>query len=124
SISTTTISGNHAETGGGAGGGLWMGFFRNGVNPGVTIDRSTISGNTAKNAGGIERNRGTITVTNTTISGNNSTQLSASGGGGITDSCGGTTPMLLVNCTVTDNTAAGTSVGGGIVNCGSTTGVA
>ncbi len=114
SISNTTISGNHAANPGGVGGALFTGFFSVTAPPLVTIDATTISGNDAGTGGGIGRNRGSLTVTNSTISGN--TSLSSSGGG-VYDSGGYAASMLLVNCTISNNTASASS-GGGIFNNG------
>ena len=118
SISGTTIDGNNAVAGGGGGGGLWVGFFSTTDTPAVTIDKSTFSNNQAKTGGAIFRNRGSMTVTNSTISGNTSTQASSFGGGGVYDSGGFLTSMLLADCTITNNTSAGVSTGGGIQNNG------
>jgi hypothetical protein len=114
SISNTTLAGNHAGAGGGEGGGLFMGFFSVTAPPVVTIDTSTISGNDAGTGGGIARNRGSLTVTNSTISGNTSFTL---GGGGIYDSGGYVSSMLLLNCTISNNMTSASS-GGGIFNNG------
>ena len=90
------------------------------ASPLVTIDRSTINNNDAGNGGGISRNRGSITVTNSTISGNTS---NTAPGGGIYDAGGYVLPLLLVNCTVADNTASTAQTpGGGIFNNGITGG--
>ena len=74
----------------------------------MTLTNSTVSGNTANaNFGGGIRNFGTLTVTNTTISGN-----TANFGGGISHN--GT--LTVTNSTVSDNTAG--VKGGGIYNSG------
>ncbi|REJ53046.1 MAG: endo-1,3-1,4-beta-glycanase ExsH [Microcystis aeruginosa DA14] len=72
----------------------------------LTLNNSTITGNTATYGGGIDNN-GTLTLTNSTISGNT--------GGGIHN--WGT--LTLTNSTITGNTAA--YDGGGIVNWGTLT---
>ena len=78
----------------------------------LTVTNSTISGNTATNysGGGIGNFSGTLTVTNSTISGN---QAAHSGGGIYTNN-----NTLLNHVTITDNLADsnddGTGSGGGI----------
>ncbi|MCZ8223651.1 MAG: right-handed parallel beta-helix repeat-containing protein, partial [Microcystis sp. LE19-84.1B] len=74
----------------------------------LTLTNSTISGNTATYGGGIY-NDGTLTLTNSTISGNT--------GGGIHN--WGRGILTLTNSTITGNTA--TNFGGGIENDGTLT---
>jgi len=76
----------------------------------LTLTNSTVSGNTADFGGGIT-NRGTLTLSNSTVSGN----MATSDGGGIYN--GGT--LTLSNSTVSGNMATG--VGGGIYNVGTLT---
>ncbi|MCA2656015.1 right-handed parallel beta-helix repeat-containing protein, partial [Microcystis sp. M061S2] len=77
----------------------------------LTLTNSTISGNTATSGGGIYNNSwGTLTLTNSTISGNTATRYS---GGGIDNS--GT--LTLTDSTISGNTAI---YGGGIDNSGGT----
>ena len=91
-------------------------FFRGGggiYNGGtLTLTNSTVSGNEADNeygyGGGID-NGGTLTLTNSTVSGNTA---SDDDGGGIYNSLFGT--LTLTNSTVSGNTAS--SDGGGIYN--------
>jgi hypothetical protein len=80
----------------------------------LTVVQSTISGNTANGGGGgISNNGGTLTIINSTISGNTASQ-----GGGIQNV--GT--VTLVNTTINANTATGgAGQGGGIFNGGSAT---
>jgi hypothetical protein len=133
-ISGCTISGNNS---GGDGGGIWSagtlsltnctvsgnfaflggGIFNDGGS--VTIQQnSTVSGNTAVFGGGI-LNGGTLTVRDSTLSGNHAIGFDLPGrhivgqGGGIFDGTGGST--TLDGCTVSDNTA---ELGGGIYNRG------
>jgi CSLREA domain-containing protein len=83
--------------------------------PTVNISGLTISGgnpNIGENGGGIS-NSGTLTLTNTTISGN--TVIFATSGGGIYNG-GGT--LALVNSTVTNNSSSGGAGCGGIYNQG------
>jgi hypothetical protein len=91
-LTRSTVSGNT----GSQGGGMFFGAFSIGADPMVTIADSTISGNTAPNAGGIFYNRGTLTVRNTTISGNTGKGIFA-----------GDTDATLRNCTIAGNTSNG-----------------
>ncbi|WP_353081654.1 choice-of-anchor Q domain-containing protein, partial [Tessaracoccus lapidicaptus] len=86
---------------GGAGGGVY-GFF----NSTVTIERSTISGNSANDVGGGIRSLGNTTIVNSTISGNTSTGWH---GGGVFHTDGA---MTISASTVTGNTAPGGTAGG------------
>jgi len=79
----------------------------------VTLNGLTITNGLASNGGGILNNGGTLTVTNSTLSGNTAT---AGGGGGILNN-GGT--LTVTNSTLSGNTA--TSNGGGIFNNGTLT---
>ncbi len=101
-ISSLTISGGSAAPSGGSatsGGGI--------DNSGtLTVDDSTISGNSASGAGGGVENAGTLTIADSTVSGNSA----AGDGGGIDNSLG---TLTLINSTIAANTAAS---GGGISN--------
>ncbi|MDM8568468.1 Calx-beta domain-containing protein, partial [Thiotrichales bacterium HSG1] len=77
----------------------------------LTLNNSTISGNSATTAGGAFANAGTLTLNNSTISGN-----STSDGGGVRNTGGGT--VTLNNTTVSNNTV--TNNGGGINNVSGT----
>ncbi len=79
------------------------GIFNGGT---LTLNNSTVSGNTADFGGGIE-NGGTLTVNNSTVSGNTAVQVGV--GGGIRNN--GT--LTLKSSTVSGNTAG---FGGGISN--------
>jgi CSLREA domain-containing protein len=71
----------------------------------VTVTNSTLSGNSASSGGGISNSMGgTVTVTNSTLSGNSGF------GGGIFNSSGGT--VTVTNSTLSGNSANG--LGGGI----------
>ena len=77
----------------------------------LTLTNSTVSGNTANdNGGGIFSAGGTLTITNSTVSGN-------SGEGGGIHNGGGT--LTITNSTVSDNIAG--DKGGGIRNDGTLT---
>jgi Bacterial Ig-like domain len=103
-ISGLTIRNGKAHAGDPNGGGI--------ANSGtLTLNNSTVSINTATNAGGgINNNRGTVTLNNSTVSGNKATSL---GGGGIYN----TGTVTLNNSTVSGNEA---SEAGGIYNDGGT----
>ena len=75
----------------------------------LTVSDSIISGNSGNDGGGIT-NWGTLTVINTTISGNTST---IQAGGGIQNSSGS---LTVINSTISGNTAA--TQAGGIQNNG------
>jgi parallel beta-helix repeat protein len=99
SLTGTTLEGftiTHTE--GSAGSGVYI------VNSNLTINECTISGNTGITGAGIY-NRGTLTITLSTISGNTATDC---GGGGIYNSVGRITITLS---TISGNTA---NYGGGI----------
>jgi len=77
----------------------------------LTVSNSTIKGNQASGAGGIASGGGPLTITNSTIKGNQ-----ANSAGGI-DSWGGL--LTLTNSTISDNEALGGEAGG--VDCGDAT---
>jgi hypothetical protein len=106
-LDRTVVRGSEADEGGGVSNGL------NNSNPGtVTIRNSTISGNEAGfSGGGIANAFGEMTIRNSTVSGN----ASGFGGGGITHR--GT--MTITNSTVTDNQAD--ELGGGVRSRGTDT---
>jgi CSLREA domain-containing protein len=86
----------------------------------LTLTNSTVSGNSAAFGGGIS-NSGTLTLTNSTVSGNNAGEeggIGAAEGGGILNFSGGT--VILTNSTVSGNKALSNSHGGGIYNGGGT----
>ena len=131
SASLLIVSGNHASgvfqvdekvtaafsgitiSGGNEDGGAGGGIVNGGT---LTITESVISGNSAGDGGGIS-NGGTLTITNSAVSSN-----SATGPGGIDEphgdgggiSNGGT--LTITNCDISDN--SGKDVGGGISNDG------
>jgi len=76
----------------------------------LTLTNTTVSGNRALGGGGID-NAGTLTLINSTVSGNSATNLYASGGGIYN---AGT--LTLINSTVSSNSAS--TSGGGIYNGG------
>ncbi|MBD2624714.1 right-handed parallel beta-helix repeat-containing protein [Microcystis flos-aquae FACHB-1344] len=85
----------------------------------LTLTNSTITGNTAGVGGGIYNQSGTLTLTNSTISGNKAHSddddiYTVGSGGGIYN--GGT--LTITNSTISGNTADG---GGGISNWGTLT---
>jgi hypothetical protein len=104
-ITNSTVSNNVAS--GFGGGGI--------LNAGkLTIDGSTISGNSGDVGGGVNNGDGTLTITNTVISGND-----GDGGGGLTQFGPGLTTVM--DSTISGNTAATGGAGvrlnlGGTVN--------
>jgi hypothetical protein len=77
----------------------------------VTIIDSTISGNTAPFSGGISNNNGSLTLTNTTVSSNSATGTglfvpTAGGLANYTFNTGVGAPVTLTNCTFSGNTTA------------------
>jgi CSLREA domain-containing protein len=77
----------------------------------LTLTNTTVSGNRAEHFGGGIYNAGALTLTNSTVSGN-----SAGNGGGIYNAVGA---LTLTNSTVSGNSALGD--GGGIWNTGTVT---
>lgn len=86
----------------GYGGGI-SNSYNSSLSPTITINRCTISGNSAERGGGI-RNNGTATILNSTIANNQ-----AYDGGGIR--CGGV--LTMTNSTITGNSARNN--GGGLL---------
>jgi CSLREA domain-containing protein len=77
----------------------------------LTLENCTLSGNSARQGGGIyNQTGGTLTLKNCTLSGN----LADDGGGGIYNQTGGT--LTLENCTLSGNLARNGLDGGGIYN--------
>ena len=137
-ISHSNVSDNFAGTQPsglyGGGGGIYSSFG------GLTIDNSTISGNTSGAGGGIQAVAGTMHINKSTISGNstgpggggagienedtatitNSTISGNSAGTGVGGGINQGDTLILSNSTVTDNSAS-TGEGGGIRNYFGTT---
>ena len=104
-VTSSTLSGNRAFR---PGGGIFN--ARGGM---LTVTSSALSGNFAfLGGGGIFNDGGTVTVTNSTISGNLVSKLSVPNGGGGIENHG--------TVTVTSSTLSGNSapIGGGILNGG------
>ncbi len=93
----STVTGNSAKEG--------AGVHNSGT---LTLDRSTLSGNTSSGKGGGVFNAGTATVRNSTVYGN-----AAGGGGGIASSG----PVLILHSNITSNNS-NNSNGGGIYRVG------
>ncbi len=105
-ITSTTIKQNSAVHGGGA-------IFNEGSST-LTVTDSVISVNSAATGGGVDNDTSTLAVTESILSGNESTGTSSNaGGGGIADSGGSAS---ITASTLWDNTAAGG--GGGILMSG------
>ncbi len=118
SIIDSTISNNSAlgsPDSAGSGGGL-----HNGTNANTTIIRSTFSSNLAGTGGGIA-NLGSLTGTNSTISGNTVPPPTITGGGGNGGGLfnAGSGVLNLLNVTITNNSACDSCFhvfGGGLSN--------
>lgn len=116
---------SNSEATGNGGGGIINdgGIF--GVGATLTVFNSTITGNTARGGGGIHNQNGTITISNTIISNNTSTapvgNLGIGVGGGISNVAReDDSTVTIYQSTITGNTAEGTG-GGGINNSASLT---
>ncbi len=75
----------------------------------VTVINSTISGNSAPFSGGISNNNGPLTLINTTVSGNSATGTGIPTAGGLanyTFTVGVDAPVILINSTFSGNTAS------------------
>jgi len=105
-ITSCIISGNTSTSGWGGG------ISCNGTNSTLTITDSIISGNSAYVGGGIFCSglNSALTITESIISGNS---VNGSGGGIFSNS-----PLILTNCTVTENTADYNAAG---IYCGTLT---
>ena len=109
-LSSTTLSGNHAISGAGA----WVG----GDTAAISIENSTFAGNIASGFGGglfIEINHGSAVISGTTFSGNQA--HSDAGGVAVSISKG---PATIANSTIFGNSSA--SNGGGGVSLSSSEG--
>ena len=106
-ISDVTI--RHGKANGSAPANSGGGIYNSGT---LTLTNSTVSGNSATSGGGaiFNNNAGTLTLTNSTVSGN-----TAFYGGGIYNNAG---ILILTNSTVSGNSA--TDFGGGIFSDGGT----
>ena len=106
SITGSTISGNSAS---GGGGGI---SSSNKPSDNLVVIDSTLSGNSTSGIGGaIQNARGTVTIVNSTLTGN-----IANRGGGLYNS---TDAYYDSNIAITDSTLANNLAGGGIYNSGS-----
>ncbi len=99
-LSFVHVTGNVSNN---IGGGL-----RNFIGSTMNVYHSTVSSNTSTGRGGGIDNSGTLTVINSTISGNRVTAGAANGGGGIASSGGA--PVNLINSTITDNEVPATTL--------------
>ncbi|MCR9272669.1 MULTISPECIES: Hint domain-containing protein [Mameliella] len=105
-VEACTFTGNAAPNG--PGGAIW----NNGT---LTITDSTFAYNHAFGKGGAVFSQGVMTATNTTFTNNTVIAGYPGEGGGISASGNASTQLTLIDCTVTDNVAAGTgATGGGI----------
>ncbi len=113
-LDKSTISGSSVTGSGnqGLGGGIFV--VGNGTSPTLTVTNTTISGNSASNQGGgiWNGNNITVNITNSTIANNKAISADGKGGlgGGIMRTSG---KMTIVNSTIAGNTAG--FQGGGII---------
>ena len=87
----------------------------------LTLTNSTVSGNSAYDRGGGVYNRGTVTLTNSTVSGNTAASFEKNNSGGGVYNRG---TVTLTNSTVSGNRAdssLGSTRGGGVFNSGTVT---
>jgi hypothetical protein len=108
-LDNCTVSGNYASYGGG--GGIYNHHAT------LALDNCTVSGNYgAYGGGGVYSSSGTLTVTNSTFSGNstNAPFSVGSGGGILTEGYDGNATLTVTNSTFSGNYAR--LVGGGICN--------
>lgn len=104
-ISGLTLTGGDAAKDGNFSGGAI-----HSVGEKLTLDAVAVIGNKAQTGGGVAVSKsGTLTVVNSTVSGNSS---QFTGGGILGDSYGGAVSITVTNSTITGNKAAG--LGGGI----------
>src|SRR5439155_308357 len=83
----------------------------------VTISNSTFSGNSASYGGGLENGNGTVSISNSTFSGNSAPGPAPTASGGGLDNFGGT--LSISNSTFSGNSAS-SGQGGGLSNYGGT----
>ena len=99
--------------------GFYSGIYNGGA---LTINNSTISGNTANITGGGIYNGGALTINNSTISGNRAGTPKLSGnGGGISNGGKLTINNSTISANITTAGQFGTPSGGGISNGGTLT---
>ena len=106
-VTYSTFSNNHAESGGGAISAVSL-----------TVNNCTFTNNSAKNWGGAIYDTGSLVLTNSTFSGNHTTDQN---GGAIYNE---NASSMITNCTFTGNSAAtvvGYGSGGAIYNLGTGT---
>ncbi len=101
-INEATITGGIATFGAGI-----DAYAESGTPPIVAVNNCTVTGNAASNSGGAIYATGTVTITQSTISGNSA----ATGSGGGIRAEDGT--VTITQSTISDNTANGTGGGGG-----------
>jgi hypothetical protein len=119
-VSCCTLASNIADNFGAINGGGGGGIFNSGS---LTVTDTTVSGNSGTISGGGISNRGTLTISNSTLSGNSAIYNSGNGfGGGIYN----TGTLTVSSSTLAGNSAGGSAsgqyggYGGGIYNYGST----
>lgn len=114
-VVNSAISGNQTGATPGAPGGYGGAIYNQGF---MTLTNSTVSGNQTASggAGGGIYNDGNATLTNSTISGNQTNGGSEGGGGGVYNSGA----LTVISCTISANSSGTLSGGGGIFSGGVT----
>jgi hypothetical protein len=107
--SNLTLAVSNSTLSGNSAGTFGGAIFNN--NGAITLTNSTLSGNNATYGGGIFNQLGTITISNSTLSGNSATTSGGSGGGIFNNS---NLTLTVSNSTISGNSAA--KHGGGIFN--------
>jgi len=101
-VTGSTLTHNYTNDPNGSGGGIL-----NGPGATLTVVNTTLSGNIADYLGGGIYNRGTLTLTNSTLSGNSA---SASGGGGLINYVG---TLHMANTIIANSITGGDCINGG-----------
>src|SRR5579863_2751082 len=114
---TTGISGLSLTSGNVGAGGQGGAIYSLGV---LTLDGVTISASSAGDSGGGIYNGGTLAISDSTLNGNSVGDVSCAGGGAIRSEGAGSS-LIIVNSTITGNTASNCSGGGISFSDGSAT---
>src|SRR5438067_1057589 len=121
-VVSCALAGNSALGQQGSGGGIFSNGGGAGGNASLTIINSTFSGNAATTGGAIENNGSSgianLTISNSTLSGNSASFV----GGGVDDhTASGTATVTITNSTLSENTSSNISMfKGGMLDIGNT----
>ena len=110
-VNSCVLAGNSALGQQGSGGGIFSNGGGAGGNASLTITNSTFSGNAATTGGAVENNgssgMASLTISNSTLSGNAASFV----GGGVNDNtANGTATITITNSTFSENTSANISL--------------